>query len=135
MGRKRILLADDHVEMLEEVRDLLSENYEIVGVVENGKKLVEAAIQLKPDLIVSDISMPVMTGFEAVAKIHELGLAPKVVFLTVQSSAGYLKKAKALGADGYVLKVFTNEQLPVAIASVLNGNSYFPPERGAGLDN
>jgi len=130
MARKRILLADDHVEMLEEIRSLLSEDYEVVGAVDNGKKLVEAAQQLNPDVIVTDISMPLMTGFEAAARIRELGLTPKIVFLTVQSSPGYLKKARALGADGYVLKVYTNEQLPLAIASVLTGTPYFPPELG-----
>lgn len=135
MTRKRILLADDHVEMLEEVRALLSNDYEVVGAVENGRKLVEAANLLHPDLIVTDISMPVMTGFEAVARIHALGLSPRIVFLSVQSSAAYIKKARALGADGYVLKVYTNEQLPVAIVSVLNGTSYFPPELGAGQEN
>ena len=128
MARKRILLADDHIEMLDEVRALLNEDYEIVGAVENGQKLLEAAQTLKPDLIVSDISMPVMTGFEAAAKIRALGLPSKIIFLTVQSSAAYVKRARALGADGYVLKVYTNEQLPVAVSSVLVGNSYISPQ-------
>lgn len=128
MARKRILLADDHVEMLEEIRALLHQDYEIVGAVENGEKLVKAAQELKPDLIVSDISMPVMTGFEAAAKIRASGLASKIIFLTVQSSPAYLKKARALGADGYVLKVYTNEQLAVAVSNVLKGTSYFSPQ-------
>jgi len=128
VARKRILLADDHIEMLDEVRALLNEDYEIVGAVENGQKLLEAAQTLKPDLIVSDISMPVMTGFEAAAKIRALGLPSKIIFLTVQSSAAYVKRARALGADGYVLKVYTNEQLPVAVSSVLVGNSYISPQ-------
>ena len=128
MSRKRILLADDHSEMLAEVRALLDEDYEVVGAVENGAKLVEAAKSLKPDLIISDISMPVMTGFEAAARIRECGLISKLIFLTVQSSAAYLKKARALGADGYVLKVYTNEQLLPAISSVLTGTPYFSPE-------
>ena len=128
MARKRILLADDHVEMLEEIRALLTNDYEIVGAVENGEKLVKAAQELKPDVIVSDISMPVMTGFEAAAKIRGLGLAAKIIFLTVQSSAAYVKKARALGADGYVLKVYTNEQLPLAVSNVLMGSPYVSPQ-------
>lgn len=128
MSRKRILLADDHVQMLEEVRALLDKEYEIVGAVQNGQTLVEAAQELKPDLIVSDISMPVMTGFEAAARIRALGLDSKLIFLTVQSSAAYVKKARALGADGYVLKVYTNEQLPLAISSVLTGKPYISPQ-------
>ena len=135
MSRKRVLLADDHAAMLEEVRALLDEEYEIVGAVENGEKLVAAASALKPDVIVSDISMPVMTGFEAVARIRELGLPSRIIFLTVQSSAPYLKRARALGADGYVLKIHTTEQLPLAIASVLTGTPYFSPQLKAGSPN
>lgn len=135
MNRKRVLLADDHAAMLEEVRALLGENYEVVGAVENGEKLVEAASTLNPDVIVSDISMPVMTGFEAAAKIRQLGIATRIIFLTVQSSTAYLKKARALGADGYVLKIYTNEQLPLAIASVLTGTPYFSPQLRAGSLN
>jgi DNA-binding NarL/FixJ family response regulator len=135
MSRKRILLADDQAEMLQELRVLLDGDYEIVGAVENGEKLVEAAKMLKPDLIVSDISMPVMTGFEAAAKIREAGISTKIIFLTVQSSSAYLKKARALGADGYVLKVYTNEQLPTAISSVLTGTPYFSPQLRAGREN
>jgi DNA-binding NarL/FixJ family response regulator len=130
MSRKRILLADDHSEMLDEVRALLDQEYDIVGEVNDGKRLVEAAQELKPDLIVSDISMPEMTGFEAAAKIRELGLNTKLIFLTVQSSSAYVKKARSLGADGYVLKVYTNEQLPRAVSSVLMGEAYFSPQLG-----
>jgi DNA-binding NarL/FixJ family response regulator len=128
LTQERILLADDHAEMLEEVRGLLDHHYEIVGAVSDGKQLFEAAQELRPDLIISDISMPVMTGFEAAAKIRSAGLEAKLIFLTVQSSAAYLKKARALGADGYVLKVYSNEQLPQAVRHVLNGEQYFSPE-------
>lgn len=132
MSRKRILLADDHVAMLEEVRALLEGEYDIIGTVENGETLVEAAQRLNPDLIISDISMPVMTGFEAAAKIRALGLQTKLIFLTVQSTPAYLKKARSLGADGYVLKVYTNEQLPIAVSKVLTGNTYISPQLSSG---
>lgn len=128
MGSRRILLADDHVAMLEEVQNLLQPDYEVVGAVENGAALVEAAQQLKPDLIISDVSMPLMTGFEAAAKIRAAGLNTKLIFLTVQSSQAYLKKARALGAEGYVLKVFVTEQLRPAVDAVLAGKPYFSPE-------
>ena len=127
-GRKRILLADDHAAMLEEVQRLLKDDYEVVGSVEDGVALVEAAQRLKPDLIVSDISMPVMTGFEAAARIRKSGVTAKFIFLTVQSSAPYLKKALSLGADGYVLKVHAAEQLPIAVSTVLGGHSYVSPQ-------
>jgi len=135
MQRKRLLLADDQKEMLEEVCSLLDQEYEIVGTVDNGAKLVEAAKSLKPDVIVSDISMPVMSGFEAAAKIREAGISSKIIFLTVQSSPAYLKKARALGADGYVLKVYTSEELPTAIANVLTGTRYFSPQLKTGREN
>lgn len=127
-GRKRVLLADDHAAMLEEVQRLLKDDYEIIASVEDGGALVEAAQRLKPDLIVSDISMPVMTGFEAAARIREAGSTAKLIFLTVQSSAPYLKKARSLGADGYVLKVYAAEQLSIAVSTVLDGHSYVSPQ-------
>jgi DNA-binding NarL/FixJ family response regulator len=127
-NRKRILLADDHAAIVEEVRGLLKGEYEVVGAVETGKSLVDAAQRLDPDLIISDISMPVMTGFEAASRIRDLGLRAKIIFLTVQSSPAYLKKARSLGACGYVLKVYSNEQLPAAVLKVLAGETYFSPQ-------
>lgn len=126
--RKRVLLADDHSAMLEEVRELLGNRYEVVGAVADGGALVEAAQRLHPDVIISDISMPVMTGFQAAAAIRQFGLECKLIFLTVQSSPAYLKKARSLGADGYILKIYTGEQLCTAVAKVLEGNSYVSPQ-------
>jgi DNA-binding NarL/FixJ family response regulator len=126
--RRRILLADDHATMIEEVRTLLKKDYEIVGAVENGAALVNAAQQLKPDLIISDISMPQMTGFEAAAKLRKLGIHSKLIFLTVQSSPAYVKKARDLGAEGYVLKVYTSEQLLTAVSTVLAGAAFISPQ-------
>lgn len=127
-NRKRILIADDHSGMLEEVEQLLKPEYDIVGSATNGAELVEAAKLLKPDLIISDISMPIMNGFEAAAKIRAAGIAAKFIFLTVQSGAPYLKKARALGAAGYVLKAYTAEHLLPAVASVLSGATFLCPE-------
>lgn len=126
--RKRVLIADDHAAMLEEVRELLANHYEIVASVSDGGALVEAAQRLQPDLIISDISMPVMTGFQAAAAIRQRGVLCKLIFLTVQSSPAYLKKARSLGADGYVLKVYTGEQLATAVSKVLEGQSYISPQ-------
>jgi DNA-binding NarL/FixJ family response regulator len=128
VSQARVLLADDQAEMLKEVRGLLLSDYDIVGTASNGAELVEAARRLQPDLIISDISMPQKTGFEAAAEIRALGLTAKLIFLTVQSSPAYLKKAHALGADGYVLKVHSNEQLPQAVSQVLQGGRYVSPQ-------
>jgi DNA-binding NarL/FixJ family response regulator len=113
--------------MLDEAKRLLKD-YEIIAAVEDGGALVEEAQRLQPDVIISDISMPVMTGFEAAAQIRRAGINAKLIFLTVQSSAPYLKKARTLGADGYVLKVYASEQLPVAVSAVLAGGAYVSPE-------
>jgi DNA-binding NarL/FixJ family response regulator len=126
-NRRRILLADDQPEILAEARTLLKD-HDIVGAVENGEHLVAAAQRLLPDLIITDISMPRMSGFEAAARIRELGLGAKLIFLTVQSAAGYVRKARTLGADGYVLKTHANEQLLEAVSAVLAGKTYVSPQ-------
>ena len=126
--RKRVLLADDQALVLQEVRSLLDQDYEIVAEVRNGKSLVEAAQRLNPDLIISDISMPEMNGFEAAAKLRDLGITARLVFLTIQSSPAYVRKARSLGASGYVLKVYATEQLPQAVSSVLSGGTFISPE-------
>jgi len=127
-NRKRILVADDHAAMLEEVEILLKADYDVIGRVENGAELVEAAQRLQPDLIISDISMPVMNGFEAAAKICAAGVTAKLIFLTVQSGAPYVKKARALGARGYVRKAYTAEHLPAAVSAVLAGDPFICPQ-------
>ena len=127
-NRKRILLADDHATMLDEVSGLLKADYEIVGKVGDGAALVEAAVRLDPDLIISDISMPVMTGFEAVAELRKRARSLPIIFLTVQSASAYLKKARSLGVTGYVLKIHTNEHLPKAVEKVLAGQTFFCPD-------
>jgi DNA-binding NarL/FixJ family response regulator len=126
--RKRILLADDHAEFIEDLCVMLGERYEIAGVVADGKALAEAAQALDPDLIISDISMPVMNGFEAASKLRSLGLKTKLIFLTVHSSPVYVRRARLLGVEGYVSKLRTTEQLLQAIASVLDGNTFISPE-------
>jgi DNA-binding NarL/FixJ family response regulator len=128
ISRKRLLLADDQTVVLQEVRSLLAGDYDIVAEVTNGKQLVEAVQQLNPDLIVSDISMPELNGFEAAARIRALGIDTKLIFLTVQSTPAYVRKARSLGAAGYVLKVYAMEQLPTAVSAVLAGRTYVSPE-------
>jgi DNA-binding NarL/FixJ family response regulator len=127
-NRKRILIADDHAGMLDEVSTLLKEEYDVVAQVTDGAALVEAATRLDPDLIISDISMPVMNGFEAAAELRRRQHQLRLIFLTVQSSPAYLKKARALGVLGYVLKMHTTEQLRTAVKTVLEGQTYFSPE-------
>jgi DNA-binding NarL/FixJ family response regulator len=129
-GKTRIVLADDQPGMLLEASALLKD-HDIVAAVENGRILVETAQQLRPDIIITDISMPVMTGFEAAARIRELGLSSKLIFLTVQSAPAYLRRARTLGAEGYVLKTYAPEQLHEAVKAVLTGHTYVSPQLNA----
>jgi DNA-binding NarL/FixJ family response regulator len=128
VDRKRILLADDHAEFMENLCLMLGERYEIVGAVSDGKALAEAAQALDPDLIISDIGMPVMNGFEAASALRSLGLKSKLIFLTVHSAPAYIRRARTLGAQGYVSKLRAAEQLLPAISRVLDGDTFVSPE-------
>lgn len=128
MTRKRILLADDHDAFLITLRALLEHQYEIVGSVRDGKALVSAAQATMPDLIISDISMPLMNGFEAAKEILEGASSTSIIFTTIHSSPRYVKKAVSLGVKGYVLKIYASEQLPTAIAEVSAGRSFISPQ-------
>ena len=130
MERKRILLADDHEGFLRRVRALLDGHYEIVASALDGEELVEAVRTLQPDLVISDITMPAMSGFEAILKIRSLGLKTKFILLTVHSSPAYLRRALSLGVEGYVVKLHTVEQLLTATAAVLGGETFISPQLG-----
>jgi DNA-binding NarL/FixJ family response regulator len=128
LERKRILLADDHPDFIEEVRALLDGHHDIAGAVADGHVLREVAQALDPDLIISDISMPRMNGFEAASEIRSRGLKAKFIFLTIHSSPAYFRRARSLGVEGYVLKLHAFEQLLPAIASVLAGETFVSPQ-------
>lgn len=133
MSRTRVLLADDHLEFLTGIQTALADRYEVVGAVQDGDSLVRSALTTNPDLIISDLSMPGMNGFEAAQKLKSLGFKVKVIFVTVQSSSAYVKRAMKIGAVGYVLKSYVSEQLTVAIQEVLAGRTYISPEIGLNL--
>ncbi|HEY2014994.1 MAG TPA: response regulator transcription factor, partial [Bryobacteraceae bacterium] len=102
-GRLKILLADDNLSLLQKCQSVLSREFEIVSAVADGRALLEQCELLRPEVVVTDISMPVIDGFEAVAKLHFRG-APRVIFFTVHEDRAFVEEAKALGAAGYVLK-------------------------------
>ena len=122
--RPRILLADDHPEVLEALRFTLDELGEVVGIVEDGQALVEAAQRLKPDIIISDISMPRMNGLAATRALQACAPQSKVIILTVHREAVYLSLAFNAGASGYVLKRSAVAELPQAVLRVLAGDLY-----------
>jgi len=130
MAQARILLADDHSLILEGVRRLIESHYEVVGSADTGKALVEEASRLAPDLVILDISMPILNGIDAAREIRKVQPATKLVFLSMHSSPIYLRKALEVGASGYVLKSGASEELLTAIEAVRRGGSYVSPGFG-----
>lgn len=133
MKRLRVLLADDHSLIVKGIIGLLQSHYEIVGSVENGQALVEAAQRLKPDVVVLDISMPILNGLDAAREIKKELPATKLVFLTMHGNAVYLRKALEAGASAYVLKSGAGEELLVAIEDARRGKTYITPDFGNGV--
>ncbi len=124
----RVLLADDHPVLLERVRALLDHDVDVVECVDNGEDLVEAAMKLQPDVIVTDISMPKLNGIEAVGRLKQAGCSSRVVFLTVHSDPDIVRAALATGALGYVLKVSIATDLLFAIHEAMAGRAFISPE-------
>ena len=124
MKRPRILLADDHAPLLEGIRGVLAPHYEIAGTVEDGQTLVEAALRLKPDLIVSDITMPHLSGIDAAIQIKASLSGIKLLFVSAHSNLAYVTAAFEAGGTGYVLKSDVLEELLDAVRSVLKGRIY-----------
>ena len=127
MDRIRLLLADDHVMFSQGLKSLLGDEFDLLGTAENGDQLVEAALRLEPDVILVDISMPVLNGFDAVRKIKASGREARIIFLTMHDDATLLAEAFRCGASGYVLKQAAGEELVNAIREVAQGNSYVSP--------
>jgi DNA-binding NarL/FixJ family response regulator len=124
LSKIRILLADDRQFLLEKVASLLKLTFEVVGRVGDGQSLFEAAMSLKPDVLITDISMPVLSGIEAVRNLKESGCTSKVVFLTVHADPVFVRTCLAMGALGYVLKRRMATDLLPAIETVLAGGQF-----------
>jgi len=127
MRRPRILLADDHAIVADGLSRLLEPEFELAGKVQDGQALLEAAQTLKPEVIVADISMPLLNGLDAVRQLKKAGCEAKVIFLTMHSDLGFAIEAIKAGAAGYVLKQSAAEELLTAIRAVLKGGAYVTP--------
>ena len=127
MKRPRVLLADDHKIVVEGLRGLLESEFELVGTVENGRDLVAAAQELNPDVIVADVSMPLLNGIEAAQQLKKANSQAKFIFLTMHLDAGYATRALEAGASGYVLKHSAPSELVQAIREALRGRVYITP--------
>ena len=127
MNRPRLLLADDHTMFSQGLQSLLEDEFDLVGAVADGHALVEAARRLNPDVIIVDISMPVMNGLDAVRQLQKQGVTAKVIFLTMHADDRLLAEAFKCGGSGYVLKQSAGEELIAGIRQVLAGNKYVTP--------
>ena len=124
MSRARVLLADDHRIVLEGLKSVLAEGFEVIGTVEDGHALAAAARTLKPDIIVTDIAMPRMTGIEAIGQLRKDNPEVKIVVLTMHQDEAYARRAFEAGAHGFVTKHSAVAELVVAIHAVLNGQKF-----------
>src|SRR6266436_4469815 len=127
LGKARILLADDHLPFLKMVEYLLLPSCEIIGCVPDGQSLFDVARDLKPDVIVTDIPMPILSGIEASKQLSEAGCTAKIIFLTVHSDADFVQACLASGAAGYVLKSRMMSDLLPALQEALAGRIFISP--------
>jgi DNA-binding NarL/FixJ family response regulator len=104
VSRPRVLLADDHRMMAEGLKALLPDEFELVGIVEDGRAMIEAAERLRPEVIIADVAMPNLNGFEALTRLRKSHPDIKVVFLTMHQNAAYARRALDAGASGFVVK-------------------------------
>ena len=128
MSENSVLLADDHQMFLEGLKGLLESDFEIVGTVTDGRALVKEAERLDPDVIVSDISMPLLNGIEAVRQLKKTNHRTKVIFLTMHPEVSFASMAFEVGASGYVIKSSASLELTTAISKVMEGKTYVTPE-------
>jgi DNA-binding NarL/FixJ family response regulator len=133
MSLPRVILADDHTILLEALRKLLEPHCEIVSTVADGRTLLETAALLKPDVIVADISMPLINGLDTGARLKEVLPRMKLVFLTMNEDPDLAVEALRCGASGYLLKTSAASELIRAIQLVLKGKSYVTPQIARGM--
>jgi len=125
--RPRVLLADDHRMVAEGLKSLLSPEFDLVDVVEDGRALIAAAKKLRPEVIVADITMPHLNGIDALAPLKKDNPDVRVVFLTMHAEVAYARRALEAGASGYVLKHSAPAELIAAIRAALSGKTYITP--------
>jgi DNA-binding NarL/FixJ family response regulator len=133
MKRPRVLLADDHRFLREAFAQMLEPNCEVVGAVADGRALIAAAKELRPEVVVLDIAMPLLNGLDAARQLKCLMPAVKVIFLTVSEDPDLAAEAFRAGASGFLLKNSAASELFQAIQEVLQGRSYVTPQATQGL--
>ena len=131
--KAKVLLADDHTLLAEAVERLLSPDYDVVGRVADGRELLEVAPRLKPDVVVLDVTMPLLNGLDAGRQLKEKMRSVKLVFLTMNEDPQVAAEAFRIGASGYLLKRSALSELPLAIREVMNQRYYVTPLLTKGL--
>ncbi len=127
MTRVRIVLAEDHTLVAEAFQRLLEPQYEVVAIVADGRALLKTGLQLKPDIAIIDIGLPLLNGLDAGRELKRLLPAIKVVFVTMNDDPDIASEARRFGASGYLLKTSASAELLKAVQEVLRGNSYVTP--------
>jgi len=127
MTRPRILMADDHLMLLEAFRALLEPEFEVIGSVTDGRTLLEAFARLHPDVVLIDVAMPLLNGLDAGRQLKAQRRAVKLIYLTMNPDPDLAGEALRLGASGYVLKSSAAQELKQAIREALNGRTYITP--------
>jgi len=131
VSRPRVLLADDHRVVSQGLKHLLADDFDLVGVVEDGRALVAEAKKLQPDVIVADISMPHLNGIDAMVQLKKDKPGVKVVFLTMHHEPAYARRALEAGAAGFVVKHSAPAELVMAIHAALKGQTFITPALAA----
>jgi DNA-binding NarL/FixJ family response regulator len=129
--KPRVLLADDHRIVAEGLRGLLEPEFELAGIVEDGRALVKAARELLPDVIIADISMPHLNGIDALAHLKRDNPNARVVLLTMHRDVAYARRALEAGASGFVLKHSAPAELVLAVRAALQGRTFIAPDLAA----
>ena len=124
MPKTRVLLAEDHTVVAEGLQALLKDSFDLVGVVHDGRALLDAAEKLRPDVILTDISMPLLNGLDAIRHLRSRRPSTKIVVLTMHRETSLAAEAFQAGVSGYLLKISPGEELVNAIREVAQGKSY-----------
>src|SRR4051794_38532770 len=133
MSKPRVVIADDHRILAEGLRGLLEPEFEVVGVVADGRELVAAAKTHRPDVIVADVTMPSLNGIEAAVQLRGVGVQAKVVFLTMHRDVAYARRAMEAGAAGYALKPPLPSRLGTPPPAATPGRAHGTPPAPRGV--
>lgn len=125
--RSKVLLADDHPMVLDGLRKLLEPDFEVVAAVMDGRELLKAAQKLRPDLVITDISMPLVDGLEATRRLRTAVPGARVLILSIHADPSWVREAFEAGACGYLTKISAPEEIGTAVREVLKGNFYVSP--------